>query len=49
MKRVLLPFVLGFVSVSFIVTANAGQPNMQAGLDQLRSARASLQRAVPER
>ena len=49
MKRVLLPFVLGLISVSFIATANAGQPNMQAGLGQLRSARASLQKAVPDK
>jgi hypothetical protein len=49
MKRVLLPFVVGFVSVSFIVAANAGQPNMQAALGNLRSARASLQKAVPDK
>jgi len=49
MKRILLPFVLGFLSVSFIASANAGQPNMQAALGQLRSARASLQRAVPDK
>ena len=49
MKRVLLPFVLGFLSVNFIVTANAEQPNMQAALGQLRAARASLQRAVPDK
>ena len=49
MKRVLLPFVLGFVSLSFIVAVDAGQPNMQAALGELRSARASLQRAVPDK
>lgn len=49
MKRVLLPFVLGLVSVSFIATANPGQPNMQAALGDLRAARASLQRAVPDK
>ena len=49
MKRLLLPFVLALVSVSFIAVANPGQPNMQAGLGQLRSARASLQRAVPDK
>ena len=49
MKRVLLPFVLGFVSVSFIAAVNAGQPNMQAALGGLRSARASLQKAVPDK
>ena len=49
MKRVLLPFVLGLASVSFIATANPGQPNMQAALGDLRAARASLQRAVPDK
>ena len=49
MKRVLLPFVLGFVSVSFVAAVNAGQPNMQAALGELRSARASLQKAVPDK
>ena len=49
MKHVLLPFVLGLVSVSFIATANPGQPNMQAALGELRSARASLQKAVPDK
>ena len=49
MKRVLLPFVLGILSVTFVVTANAGQPNMQEALGQLRAARASLQRAVPDK
>ena len=49
MKRVLLPFVLGFVSVSFIAAVNAGQPNMQAALGDLRAARASLQKAVPDK
>ena len=49
MKRILLPFVLGFVSVSFIATANPGQPNMQAALGDLRAARASLQKAVPDK
>ncbi len=49
MKRVLLPFVLGLVSVSFIAAVNAGQPNMQAALGELRSARANLQRAVPDK
>jgi hypothetical protein len=49
MKHLLLPFVLGLVSVSFIATANAGQPNMQAALGQLRAARASLQKAVPDK
>ena len=49
MKRVLLPFVLGLVSISFIATANPGQPNMQAALGDLRAARASLQKAVPDK
>ena len=49
MKHVLLPFVLGLVSVSFIATANLGQPNMQAALGDLRAARASLQKAVPDK
>jgi hypothetical protein len=49
MKRVLLPFVLGLVSVSFIATANPGQPNMEAALGDLRAARASLQKAVPDK
>jgi hypothetical protein len=49
MKHVLLPFVLGLVSVSFIATANPGQPNMQAALGDLRAARASLQKAVPDK
>jgi hypothetical protein len=49
MKRVLLPFVLGLVSVSFIAVANPGQPNMQAALGDLRAARASLQKAVPDK
>ena len=49
MKRVLLPFVLGLFSVSFIATANSGQPNMQAALGDLRAARASLQKAVPDK
>jgi hypothetical protein len=49
MKRVLLPFVLGLVSVSFVAVANPGQPNMQAALGDLRAARASLQRAVPDK
>jgi hypothetical protein len=49
MKRLLLPFVLGLVSVSFIAVANPGQPNMQAALGDLRAARASLQKAVPDK
>ncbi len=49
MKRVLLPFVLGLVSVSFIAVANPGQPNMQAALGDLRAARASLEKAVPDK
>ena len=49
MKRLLLPFVLGLVSVSFIATANPGQPNMQAALGDLRAARASLEKAVPDK
>jgi hypothetical protein len=49
MKHLLLPFVLGLVSVSFIATANPGQPNMEAALGQLREARASLQKAVPDK
>ena len=49
MKHVLLPFVLGLVSISFIAAANAGQPNMQAALGDLRAARASLERAVPDK
>jgi hypothetical protein len=49
MKRVLLPFVLGLISVSFIATANPGQPNMEAALGDLRAARASLQKAVPDK
>jgi hypothetical protein len=49
MKRVLLPFVLGLVSISFIATANPGQPNMEAALGDLRAARASLQKAVPDK
>jgi hypothetical protein len=49
MKRVLLPFVLGLVSVSFIAVANPGQPNMEAALGDLRAARASLQKAVPDK
>jgi len=49
MKRVLLPFVLGSVLVSFIATANPGQPNMEAALGDLRAARASLQKAVPDK
>jgi hypothetical protein len=49
MKHVLLLFVLGLVSVSFIATANPGQPNMQAALGDLRAARASLQKAVPDK
>jgi hypothetical protein len=32
MKPVLLAFVLGLVTVSFIATANPGQPNMEAAL-----------------
>ena len=48
-KRVLLPFVLGLISVSFIATANPGQPNMEAALGDLRAARASLQKAVPDK
>jgi hypothetical protein len=49
MKRLLLPFVLGLVSVTFIAVANPGQPNMQAALGDLRAARASLQKAVPDK
>jgi hypothetical protein len=49
MKRLLLPFVLGLVSVSFIAVANPGQPNMEAALGDLRAARASLQKAVPDK
>jgi hypothetical protein len=49
MKRLLLPFVLGLVSVSFIAVANPGQPNMQAALGDLRAARASLEKAVPDK
>jgi hypothetical protein len=49
MKHVLLLFVLGLVSISFIAVANAGQPNMQAALGDLRAARASLERAVPDK
>ena len=49
MKHVLLPFVLGLVSISFIAVANAGQPNMQAALGDLRAARASLERALPDK
>jgi hypothetical protein len=49
MKRILLPFVLGLVSISFVAAVDAGQPNMQAALGQLRSARASLQKAVPDK
>jgi hypothetical protein len=49
MKHLLLPFVLGLVSVSFIATANPGQPNMEAALRDLRAARASLQKAVPDK
>ncbi len=49
MKRGLLPFVLGLISVSFIATANPGQPNMEAALGDLRAARASLQKAVPDK
>ncbi len=49
MKRLLLPFVLGLVSVSFIAVANPGQPNMEAALGELRAARASLQKAVPDK
>ena len=49
MKRLVLPFVLGLVSVSFIAVANPGQPNMQAALGDLRAARASLQKAVPDK
>ncbi len=49
MKRVLLPFVLGLISVSFIATANPGQPNMEAALGDLRAARASLEKAVPDK
>jgi hypothetical protein len=46
MKRILLPFVLGLiVSVGFIASANAGQPNMEAALSDLRAARASLEKA----
>ncbi len=46
MKRILFPFVLGFiVSVSFVASANAGQPNMEAALSDLRAAKASLERA----
>jgi hypothetical protein len=46
MKRILLPLVLGFVvSVSFIGSANAGQPNMEAALSDLRAARASLEKS----
>jgi len=46
MKRILLPFVLGFiVSAGFIASANAGQPNMEAALSDLRAARASLEKA----
>ena len=49
MKRLLLPFVLGLISVSFIATANPGQPNMETALGDLRAARASLQKAVPDK
>jgi hypothetical protein len=49
MKRLLLPFVLGLVSVSFIAVANPGQPNMEAALGDLRAARASLEKAVPDK
>jgi hypothetical protein len=49
MKPVLLAFVLGLVTVSFIATANPGQPNMEAALGDLRAARASLQKAVPDK
>jgi hypothetical protein len=49
MKRIMLPFVLVLASVSFVASANAGQPNMQAALGNLRSARASLQKAVPDK
>ena len=49
MKRLFLPFVLGLVSVSFIAVANPGQPNMQAALGDLRAARASLEKAVPDK
>ena len=49
MKHVLLPFVLGLVSISFIAVVDAGQPNMQAALGDLRAARASLERAVPDK
>jgi len=49
MKRVLLPFVLGLVSVSSVAVAKPGQPNMQAALGDLRAARASLQKAVPDK
>jgi hypothetical protein len=46
MKRVLLPFVLGLiVSAGIIASANAGQPNMEAALSDLRAARASLEKA----
>ena len=49
MKRIILPFVLALASLSFVTTANCGQPNMQAALGNLRSAKASLQRAVPDK
>jgi len=46
MKRVLLPFVLAFiVSFSFVASANAGQPNMEAALSDLRADKVSLERA----
>jgi hypothetical protein len=46
MKRILLPFALGLIiSVSFIASANAGQPNMEAALGDLRAARSSLEKA----
>ena len=49
MKRLLIPFVLALVSVSFIAVANPGQPNMEAALGDLRAARASLEKAVPDK
>ena len=49
MKHVLLPLMLGLVSFSFIATANPGQPNMEAALGDLRAARASLQKAEPDK
>jgi hypothetical protein len=41
--------VLGLVSVTFIAVANPGQPNMQAALGDLRAARASLEKTVPDK